>query len=149
MLRAALAVLKEQGIAVQSASKLITSLPLGPSRRRYANGAAVVKTDLLPDELLDCLQRVEAHFGQRRGQRWGARVLDLDIVLWSGGAWGSPRLIIPHPAFRRRSFVITPAAAIAARWRDPISGLTLRQLAARQARRLTRPTPPRKRAPAW
>ena len=88
---------------------------------------------------------IEASFGCRRGgQRWGARVLDLDIILWEGGAWSSPDLTVPHTAFRSRSFVLTPAAAIAPRWRDPVTGLSLRQLRAR----LTRPRPLPKRG-AW
>ena len=134
VLEAALAALAAQGIAVECASPIIASLPLGPSRRCYANAAAVVRTDLLPEELLECLKTIEAGFGQRRGQRWASRVLDLDIVLWSGGAWGSSQLTIPHPAFRMRRFVLQPAAAIAPHWRDPITGLTLRQLLARLKR---------------
>uniref|UniRef100_UPI0015771B8A 2-amino-4-hydroxy-6- hydroxymethyldihydropteridine diphosphokinase n=1 Tax=Sphingomonas bacterium TaxID=1895847 RepID=UPI0015771B8A len=78
-------------------------------------------------------------FGRRRGRRWGARVLDLDIVLWSGGSWRSPGLTIPHPAFRDRRFVLDPMVALAPRWRDPVTGLTIRQLAAQLTRR--RPLP--------
>jgi 2-amino-4-hydroxy-6-hydroxymethyldihydropteridine diphosphokinase len=66
-------------------------------------------------------------------------VLDLDIVLWSGGAWASPGLTIPHPRFRTRQFVLGPAASIAPTWRDPLSGLTLRQLAYRLAASASRP----------
>jgi 2-amino-4-hydroxy-6-hydroxymethyldihydropteridine diphosphokinase len=81
------------------------------------------------------LQSIEARFGRRRrGQRWRARVLDLDIVLWSGGAWASPGLIVPHVAFRERLFVLGPAAKIAGDWRDPVTGLSLRQLLARLKR---------------
>ena len=69
--------------------------------------------------------------------RWGARVLDCDIVLWDGGAWSSPRLTIPHSQFRSRAFVLAPAMAIAGDWRDPLGGLTLRHLHTR----LTRPRP--------
>jgi 2-amino-4-hydroxy-6-hydroxymethyldihydropteridine diphosphokinase len=58
-------------------------------------------------------------------------VLDLDIVLWSGGAWSGPGLTVPHIAFRERRFVLDPAAEVAPAWRDPVSGRTLRQLAAR------------------
>ena len=47
-----------------------------------------------------------------RYSRWRARVLDLDIVLWSAGPWASERLVIPHGEFRRRAFVLGPAAAI-------------------------------------
>lgn len=138
VLRAALAALDQTGIKVKRAAPVIASAPLGPSLRRYANGAAVVKTRLMPDELLAVLKGIERDFGRRRGgQRWRARVLDLDLVLWQGGAWSSPGLTVPHPLFRQRGFVLGPAAAIAAQWRDPLSGLTLRQLAVR----LRRPRP--------
>lgn len=140
VLAAALAALGEAGIKLKHAGPVIRSAPLGPSRRRYANSAAVVQCKLDPDEMLDQLKQVERDFGRRRsGQRWGSRVLDLDIVLWSGGAWSSPGLTVPHPRFRSRHFVLGPAAAIAPAWRDPLSGLTLRQLAYRLAASASRP----------
>ena len=129
-------------------SPIIASAPLGPSRRRYANAAVIVRSKRDPDALLARLQTIEASFGRRRGgQRWAARVLDIDIVLWSGGAWSSPGLTVPHTAFRSRAFVLTPAAAIAPRWRDPVTGLSLRQLRARLTRALTRRGPLPKRGP--
>ena len=132
VLLAALTALELRGIMVKRASPVIASAPLGPSMRRYANGAAVVQTKLEPEELLDTLKDIEAAFGRRSvGQRWASRVLDLDIVLWSGGVLCSDTLIIPHPAFRSRTFVLTPALTIVPAWRDPISGLTVRQLKAR------------------
>ena len=138
VLRAALIALAESGLTVEAESPILVSAPLGPSLRRYANGAALVSTDLVPDELLAALKTIEQRFGRRSGgQRWASRVLDLDLVLWSGGAWSSPGLIVPHAAYRERDFVLTPATALAPRWRDPLSGLSLRQLKAR----LTRPRP--------
>ena len=135
MIGAALAALDAAGLAVRARSPVLTSAPLGPSRRRYANAAALVDSHLEPEDVLDRLQALEQGFGRRRrGARWGARVLDLDLVLWSGGAWESERLTIPHPAFRQRRFVVAPAAAIAPAWRDPGTGRTLRQLAARLTR---------------
>jgi 2-amino-4-hydroxy-6-hydroxymethyldihydropteridine diphosphokinase len=132
VLRAALKVLTADGIVIERASPILRSAPLGPSRRRYANAAAVIRTGLLPDALLANLQQIEDNFGRRRrGQRWSARVLDLDIVLWSGDAWAEPDLTIPHPEFRGRGFVLVPAAAIAPHWRDPLSHLTIRHLVAR------------------
>ena len=130
--------LRHAGLKVKATAPVISSRPVGPSQRAYANGAVVVKTALEPPALLALLQRVETDFGRiRRGQRWRARVLDLDIVLWSGGAFAAPGLVVPHPLFRERRFVLGPAAAIAPRWRDPLTGLTIRQLKAR----LTRPRP--------
>lgn len=135
VLQAALAALGQGGIKVLAAAPVVRSAPLGPSRRRYANGAALIKTSFEPDELLDLLQSIETDFGRRRsGQRWTARVLDLDIVLWSGGAWSSPGLTIPHREFRERGFVLGPAAAIVPDWRDPLTGLSLRQLYRRSER---------------
>jgi 2-amino-4-hydroxy-6-hydroxymethyldihydropteridine diphosphokinase len=136
VLAAALARLEAEGVVVATAAPDLLSDPIGPSQRRYANSAAVVETHLHPAALLALLKRIERDFGRRRGgRRWASRVLDLDIVLWSGGAFAGPGLIVPHPLFRVRDFVLAPAAAIAPCWRDPISGLTVRQLHAR----LTRP----------
>jgi len=138
VLEAALAALEAEGLALDAVSPAIDSAPLGPALRHYANAAAVIATELAPPALLELLQRIERAFGRRRrGSKWRARPLDLDIVLWSGGRWRSASLTIPHPEFRRRTFVLDPAAAVSLRWRDPGTGLTMRQLAAR----LTRPRP--------
>ena len=132
VLAAALLALDRKGLKLERAGPVVRNAPLGPSRRRYANGAALIKTKLKPAAMLARMKAIEAQFGRRaRGQRWSARVLDLDLVLWSGGTWCSPSLTIPHPQFRSRSFVLTPALRIAGTWRDPLTGLTLRQLHAR------------------
>ena len=138
VLAAALAALEAAGLPLEAISPSIASDPLGPSTRRYANAAALVASDLDPPALLAVLQRIEHAFGRRRrGGRWRARPLDLDIVLWSGGTWLNAALIIPHPEFRHRAFVLGPASTAAPRWRDPMTGLALRHLHAR----LTRPRP--------
>lgn len=125
---------------VQARGPIIDSAPVGPSQRRYANSALVLESKLSPLELLAALQWLESQLGRvRRGQRWRSRVIDLDVVLWSGGVVVEPRLQVPHPLFRQRDFVLGPAAAIAPGWRDPLTGLTLAQLHARLTRR--RPLP--------
>lgn len=76
----------EVGLLVEAAAPIMSSAPIGPSLRRYANSAVLIATDLPPDELLGLLKDIERRFGRsRRGQRWSSRVLDLDLVLWSGG----------------------------------------------------------------
>lgn len=125
-LRAALAAIG----GVVKASPIIATAPLGPSRRRFANAAALVESSESPPDLLARLKRIERDFGRRRGRRWDSRVIDLDIILWSGGAWASSGLTIPHPQFRRRGFVLQPLNAIVSGWRDPLTGRTIRQLAA-------------------
>jgi 2-amino-4-hydroxy-6-hydroxymethyldihydropteridine diphosphokinase len=116
-------------------SPILRTPALGPSRRRFANAVAILETGEAPPELLARLKAVERGFGRRPGLRWGARVIDLDIVLWSEGAWRSPGLTIPHPQFRLRRFVLEPLASIAPAWRDPLTGLSVRQLSARLAKR--------------
>ena len=136
VLAAALERLEAEGMDIVAAAPIIASDPIGPSIRRYANSAAIVATRLAPSELLALLKRVEREFGRRAGgQRWRARVLDLDVVLWSGGPYVDRSLTIPHPLFRERDFVLRPASAIAPHWRDPVTGLTLRQLHARLTRK--------------
>jgi 2-amino-4-hydroxy-6-hydroxymethyldihydropteridine diphosphokinase len=136
----ALGALEMPEIDVFARSPIIASRPIGPSARRYANAAAIISTRLKPDEVLQRLQHIEQHFGRiRSGQSWRARTLDLDLILWSGGIWinNNPALAIPHSQLHFRSFVLQPAAAIAADWRDPISGFAIKHL----AKRLNRPKP--------
>lgn len=117
------------GVVAQS--PVIETAPLGPSRRRFANAAILVESTETPPELLARLKGIERAFGRRRGRRWDARVIDLDLILWSGGAWSSPGLTIPHPQFRLRGFVLAPLVRLVPDWRDPLTGRTIRQLAAR------------------
>lgn len=137
VLLAALAALESDDIEAVDASPIIASDPIGPSRRRYANAVALVASELSPPEMLARLQAIEARFGRRTGQRWSARTLDLDILLWSGGAWCDASLTIPHPAIEQRAFVLGPLRAIVPRWQHPLTGRSIRQLAAR----LTHPKP--------
>jgi len=140
VLQRAAAHLAAEGVRVIAAAPSIETDPIGPSIRRYANSAAVLETLLGPEALLALLKRVERKFGRRPGgQRWRARVLDLDVILWSGGPYASPALTIPHPLFREREFVLAPALAIAPAWRDPLTGLTVRQLHARLTSQHTLP----------
>ena len=114
-----------------AASRIHDTPPLGPSIRRFANAVVRIESAESPPELLARLKRVERAFGRRRGRRWDARVLDLDLLLWSQGAWSDRRLTIPHPLFRERAFVLEPLVEIAPGWRDPITGLSVRALRAR------------------
>ncbi|MGW8190472.1 2-amino-4-hydroxy-6-hydroxymethyldihydropteridine diphosphokinase [Sphingomonas hankookensis] len=122
--RAAIAALKE----VRAVAPIMASAPLGPSLRRYANTVLLLDTSLSPPDMLAQLKGIERSFGRRRGRRWGSRVIDLDIVLWSGGRWHSRGLCVPHVAFRERLFVLRPLRDVAPDWRDPVSGRTIRQL---------------------
>ncbi len=115
---------------VRAASPIVRSAAMGPAGRAFANAVALVDSEEDPPALLARLKAIERSFGRRPGLRWGPRVIDLDIILWSGGAWSEAGLTVPHPDFRRRGFVLAPLAELAPGWRDPISGRTVRQLRA-------------------
>jgi 2-amino-4-hydroxy-6-hydroxymethyldihydropteridine diphosphokinase len=119
------------------ASPILLNAAHGGAGRDFANAVALVESVLEPPELLARLKTIERDFGRRAGRRWGPRVLDLDIALWSGGKFRSRRLTVPHPRLAERSFVLQPLAAIAPGWRVA-GGLTARHLAHRLARRRPR-----------
>ena len=119
------------------ASPIVLNPAHGGAGRDFANAVAIIESDLAPLQMLSRLKRMEREFGRRLGRRWGARVLDLDIALWSGGKLRARGLEVPHPQLPRRSFVLQPLAAIAPRWR--VKGyLTTRHLAHRLAQRSPR-----------
>ena len=123
----------DEAFGLFDASPIILNPALGGGRD-FANAVALVESTLAPPDMLRGLKQIERDFGRRRGRRWGARVLDLDLLTWSGGHWSSCSLTIPHPALEKRSFALGPLAAIAPNW--PVRGaLTARQLAHRLARR--------------
>jgi 2-amino-4-hydroxy-6-hydroxymethyldihydropteridine diphosphokinase len=119
------------------ASPIILNAAHGGAGRDFANAIALVESELPPPEVLGRLKAIERDFGRRAGRRWGPRVLDLDLALWSGGKWHSSGLTVPHPSLDQRSFVLQPLAAIAPEWRV-CGSLTARHLAHRLARRAPR-----------
>jgi 2-amino-4-hydroxy-6-hydroxymethyldihydropteridine diphosphokinase len=124
-------------LGVETLSGIRLTPALGPAGRSFANAVAILASDQEPPELLAALKGLERRFGRRAGRTWGPRVIDLDVILWSGGAWESDGLVVPHPGFRERRFVLEPLAEIAPDWRDPLTGATVRQL----RHRLLRPNP--------
>lgn len=120
-----------RAVGARTRSPVIASAPLGPSTRRFANAVALVDSDLAPPAMLALVKAVERGFGRRGGRRWGARVIDLDLIGWSGGRWRTRRLTIPHPGVGARRFVLAPLLTVAPGWRDPVTGLSVRQSHAR------------------
>ena len=116
------------------ASPIILNKAIGGAGRDFANAVALVESGLEPKAMLAVLKAVERDFGRRPGKRWGERVLDLDLVAWSGARFRSRDLSIPHDRLAEREFVLAPLAAIAPDW--PIAGgLTAPQLLSRLGKR--------------
>src|SRR5256885_16577983 len=95
------------------ASPIVLNAAHGGAGRDFANAAALVESDVDPPEMLKRLKTIEREFGRRRGRRWGPRVLDLDIVLWSGGTWRLRQPDIPHPPPPTRRLVLRAHSAVA------------------------------------
>jgi 2-amino-4-hydroxy-6-hydroxymethyldihydropteridine diphosphokinase len=127
----------DQDFGLFDASPALINAAHGGAGRDFANAVALVESDLQPGEMLSALKQIERDFGRRHGRRWGPRVLDLDIALWSGGYFRSRQLTVPHPALEARAFVLQPLVAVAPDW--PVRGATtVRHLAHRLARRRAR-----------
>ncbi len=97
-------------------SSLYLSKPMGPQDQDdYVNAVLALETKLAPLELLDALQNIENKAGRvRKENRWGARILDLDIILFGNEIINTERLIVPHYGMKTREFVLLPLAEIAA-----------------------------------
>ncbi len=138
-LRTALDHLRETGAAeVLAVSRLVEADAVGgPSQPRYLNGAAKIRTDLEPHDLLRALKEAERRAGRKpSGVRWGPREADLDLLLYGSVVVRSPDLVVPHPLLRERHFVLAPLAEIAPDVRDPVTGKTMRELLFELSRRV-------------
>ncbi|MCP4125944.1 MAG: 2-amino-4-hydroxy-6-hydroxymethyldihydropteridine diphosphokinase [Gammaproteobacteria bacterium] len=104
-------------------SSLYQSPPMGGlDQPDYINAVAVVETALKPEELLLQLQAIETAQGRTRGERWGARTLDLDLLLYGSDKIDMPDLKVPHPGMHERAFVLYPLFEIAPELEIPRRG---------------------------
>lgn len=97
-----------EGLTIRACSKLYDTDPVGPPQPRYLNAAVKVTWQGSPEALLDRLLDVERAMGRVREERWGPRVIDLDVLWSSDGAFQSERLTVPHPELTRRAFALSP-----------------------------------------
>lgn len=124
----ALSTLRDSSVIAVSA--LYRSAAIGPAGQPdYANAAILLDTQLPPWQLLDELQALEAAAGRVRELRWGARTLDLDLLLYGDQRIHDARLTVPHPEMHRRAFVLRPLQDIwpQAHWSEAPDLVTLLQ----------------------
>ena len=96
---------------------------------RFLNAAAAGETALSARALLNDLLGIERQLGRTRPFPGAARTLDLDLVLYGDSVIDEPGLLVPHPRFRERAFVLKPLAEVASDWIDPVTGKTIGELA--------------------
>ncbi|MBP6943480.1 MAG: 2-amino-4-hydroxy-6-hydroxymethyldihydropteridine diphosphokinase [Candidatus Omnitrophica bacterium] len=112
----AIELLKSAGkVEIMKVSSLHETEPEGgPPQGKFLDGAAEIRTELSPHELLAHLKQVEQETGRRpSGVRWGPREIDLDILLYGDLTVNDPDLTIPHPLLHLRAFMAGPLAEIA------------------------------------
>jgi 2-amino-4-hydroxy-6-hydroxymethyldihydropteridine diphosphokinase len=112
-------------------SRLIETEPvdMAGEQRRVVNAAATGETLLAARDLLARMLEIEQHLGRTRPHPGAARTVDLDLILYGSDIIDEPpSLIVPHPRFRERRFVLEPLANVAGDWTDPVTGLTIAQL---------------------
>ncbi|MGV2826450.1 2-amino-4-hydroxy-6-hydroxymethyldihydropteridine diphosphokinase [Myxosarcina sp. GI1(2024)] len=130
-LNSSLALLNETpGIDLEATSSWYQTKPVGTPTAQpdYLNGCALLQVEQTPEELLAILQAIELQFGRVRSERWGARTLDLDLLLYDNLILNLPQLTIPHPRMKDRAFVLIPLAEIAPDWIEPVSQRAIAQL---------------------
>ena len=97
------------GVQVLAVSELLETDPVGVvDQPRFLNGAAVVETTLSARELLEALLGIERTLGRVRGERWGPRAIDLDLLLYGETVVDEPGLEVPHPRVHERRFALEP-----------------------------------------
>jgi 2-amino-4-hydroxy-6-hydroxymethyldihydropteridine diphosphokinase len=107
----------EPGIRVVAVSPVYETEPVGgPPQADYLNAVVVVETTLTPRELLGVAQQLERATGRVRGERWGPRTLDVDVLTVGAEQVDEPDLTVPHPRMAERAFVMVPLADVDPAW---------------------------------
>jgi 2-amino-4-hydroxy-6-hydroxymethyldihydropteridine diphosphokinase len=127
---------------VKAVSALYETDPVGPPQPSYLNAAVRLHTELDLPQLLEALLSIERRLGRERRERWGARIVDLDILWKSGDAYEAETLEVPHPRLNERAFALVPLLDVAPDASDPRSrepyALVLERCTRSGVRELTR-----------
>jgi len=124
---------RRDGILVMQVSSFMETDPVGgpPGQGKFLNAAAALDTTLSPQQLLVACMKVERELGRARGPdepRWGARPIDIDILLYGDEIVRERDLEIPHPRMHKREFVLRPLAEIAPDARHPVMNVSVAEL---------------------
>ena len=105
---------------VTAVSSIHVTAPVGgpPGQPDYRNAVLALRTTIPPEELLDHLLAIERDMGRVRRERWGPRIIDLDLLTYGDRIINTPTLTLPHPRMNEPAFVLEPLAEIAPEGRE-------------------------------
>ncbi len=114
--------IKQQSAIYETAAWGVTE------QANFLNQAIAIYSDLPPQQILSKTQAIETEMGRQRLEKWGARVIDIDILFYGKQVIDLPNLCIPHPHIQSRRFVLVPMAEIAPDWQHIGLGKTMSEL---------------------
>jgi len=110
-------------------SSVYESQPLGDSKEWYINGVIEIETEIKPELLLKKFKNIERAMGRKKvRKKWGARIIDLDILMYDSLVLNKKNLKIPHPEMHQRKFVLIPLSELAPQVVHPVLGSTISEL---------------------
>ncbi len=119
----------EERITVDKVSPVYETSPLGgPRQGSFLNACALLKTSLPPEELLSKMLNIEDRLGRVREERWGPRLIDLDLLVYKDSVIKTANLELPHPRLAERDFVLIPLFDIAPELLIPGTNKTVQDL---------------------
>ena len=121
-----------EGIRVIKTSSLYATEPWGKKDQEgFINAAVEIVTSLTPGQLLERLQEIEIKMGRQPSEKWGPRIIDIDILLFGDEVLESRKLTVPHPHMRNRLFVLIPLEEINSAIRFPDDGMDIKEVLTR------------------
>ena len=117
------------GVRALRCSSLYKTQPVGFEKQDwFVNGVIEIRTMLRPRALMNAMQRVEDEMGRLRGEKWGPRIIDIDILLYGQAVMEEEGLVIPHAELHKRHFVLVPLNEIAPCAIHPAFGISVKGL---------------------
>lgn len=123
------AIATEKGNELIACSSFYYTEPVGKKDQNwFVNAVIAVETSFPPRQLMEFLMSVERRMGRERKERWGPRIIDLDLLFYGNLIWQEEGLFIPHPEIAKRRFVLRPLKDIAPHLIHPLLGKTVTEL---------------------
>ncbi len=127
---------------VVKTSSVHTTAPWGKTDQPdFLNQSVLISTQLTVAELMENILRIEKEMGRVREEKWGPRIIDIDIILFGDSVVNSPVVVVPHPYMHERKFVLEPSVEIAAEMVHPVLKKTITELLVACGQTIASPTP--------